>query len=540
VTVRAVDRETVADRLTGEVVRPDAADYDQARSVPVGGFEQVRPEAVVHCVDEADVAAAIGPAADSGLPVSIRGGGHSPAGFSTGDGIVLDLSGIRDVAVSAGTAVVGAGATLTEVYAALDAHVRTIPASCGPTVGIAGLALGGGFGILGRTYGLTCDQLIGARVVLAGGRIVECAEGQHDDLWWALRGAGGSRFGVVTQLTFRTVRSPMLTTFHLHWPLEAAVRAISSWQTWSPDGPQGLAAGLLLTAPAERDRGAAVHVLGAMQGPRERAVRLLQELVAAVGRPASEEYHYLPFHQAKQLLADTGPGDDRPGAHPLSRSEFFRRRLTEGAIDDLLHQFRADRVEGEARGLDFSPWGGAYNRPAPLATAFAHRRERFLLKHGVSVPADADPGQRQHARRWLQRSWTVVHPLGSGGVYPNFPEPDLDPWSAAYLGVNRQRLARLTPAFSRPLICNGGHFAADTAIPYQRTRGAPPAAQIAMPTYLVSRNSSIPSKPPSRPKPECFVPPNGAAGLDTMPWFSPTIPVSSPSATRNASPRSRV
>ena len=443
-TVREIDWQALDDQLTGDVVRPGSTRYDQIHAPKVGGFEQVRPQVIVRCADESDVVAAIGAAADSGLPIAIRGGGHSFAGHSSGDGIVLDLSGIRAITVSDSTATVGAGATLAELYAALDPYGRTIPAGCGPTVGIAGLTLGGGLGVLGRTYGLTCDQLLAARVVLADGRTVEAAPGQHDDLWWALRGAGGGRFGVVTSLTFRTVRAPTMTSFHLRWPLERAVPAISTWQVWSPDGPPGLAASLLLTAPADRDRGIAVHVFGAMQGPRERAVRVLRELVSAVGsQPTFADYQHLPYARAKQYLADTGPGDERPDVHPLSRSEFFRRSLSDGAIDDLVHQFRADRVPGEARELDFSPWGGAYNRPASDATAFAHRRERYLLKHAVSIRLDASAEEHRHARQWLQRSWTVVHPLGSGGIYPNFPEPDRDPWSPAYLGANRDRLLQV-------------------------------------------------------------------------------------------------
>src|SRR5919198_669725 len=102
----------------------------------------------------------------------------------------------------------------------------------GPTVGIAGLALGGGLGILGRKYGLTCDQMVAAQVVLADGRVVECDERRHDELFWALRGAGGGQFGVVTTFAFRTVPAPRSTTVHLTWPLADAVAAIEAWQAW--------------------------------------------------------------------------------------------------------------------------------------------------------------------------------------------------------------------------------------------------------------------------------------------------------------------
>ena len=93
--------------------------------------------------------------------------------------------------------------------------------------------------------------------------------------------------------------------------------------------------------------------------------------------------------------------------------------------------------------LDFTPWGGAYNRVAGDATAFPHRAERFLIKHGVMLDPEAPSEEQQAARRWLTRSWEIVHPFGSGGVYPNFPDPELDDWERAYHGDNYARLARV-------------------------------------------------------------------------------------------------
>lgn len=111
---------------------------------------------------------------------------------------------------------------------------------CGPTVGIAGLTLGGGLGILGRKHGLTCDHLLAVRVVLADGRIVDCDQRHHGELFWALRGAGGGHFGVVTSLVFSTLRAPAATRFHLTWPHTHAAAVIAAWQTWAPAAPDEL------------------------------------------------------------------------------------------------------------------------------------------------------------------------------------------------------------------------------------------------------------------------------------------------------------
>src|SRR6266496_1763871 len=115
---------------------------------------------------------------------------------------------------------------------------------------------------------------------------------------------------------------------------------------------------------------------------------------------------------------------------------------TEG-IAALVAGFQRGRVAGQSRELDFTPWGGAYNRVPADATAFAHRDERFLLKQAVVVDPDAPATEREAARRWLARSWDQVHPWGSGGVYPNFPDPDLEDWAHAYYGSNLERLRRV-------------------------------------------------------------------------------------------------
>jgi hypothetical protein len=123
-----------------------------------------------------------------------------------------------------------------------------------------------------------------------------------------------------------------------------------------------------------------------------------------------------------------------------AKSEFFRSVLPAEAIDALLDHFTHARVAGESRELDFSPWGGAYNRVAADATAFPHRAERFLLKHEVVVAGDelAAP-----ARAWLARSWELVHPAGAGGVYANFPDADLGPWDRAHHRDNLDRLVEV-------------------------------------------------------------------------------------------------
>jgi FAD/FMN-containing dehydrogenase len=212
--------------IDGDVVLPGSPGYESVRKPVMARFEHLRPAAVVRCATPADVAATLAVARELDLPMAIRSGGHSVAGRSSTDGIVLDVTPMRSVAVAGDVATVGAGVRLGELYDALAEHGLTIPAGCGSSVGIAGLTLGGGLGILGRKHGLTCDHLLRAQVVLADGRVVECDDHHDDELFWALRGAGGGHFGVATSLVFRTLPAPATTVFHLVWPPAAAAAVV--------------------------------------------------------------------------------------------------------------------------------------------------------------------------------------------------------------------------------------------------------------------------------------------------------------------------
>src|SRR4051812_12805745 len=269
--------------IEGEVVLPDSANYDRLRTPPMARFRDVRPAAAVRCRTPADVAEALAFARGSRLEVAIRSGGHCFAGGSSTRGMLVDLGPMDGVSLAGEVATVGAGARLGEIYDALAGSGRTIAGGCGPTVGIAGLALGGGLGILGRTYGLTSDQLVGADVVLADGRVVRCDQHQHADLFWALRGAGGTRFGVLTKLELATVPTHDTTAFELRWPGRATAAIVDAWQAWAPDADDGVAASLLATAPADPGRPVDLRVFGAMVGSESETRTTLDGMVARAG-----------------------------------------------------------------------------------------------------------------------------------------------------------------------------------------------------------------------------------------------------------------
>ena len=435
--------------LEGEVVLPGSPGYDELRRPQIPRFHDVRPRAVVLCRTPEDVVEAIAFARRSDIELAVRSGGHDFAGRSTGPGMVLDLTGLHALEVSDGLAAVGPGFRLGDLYAALAQHEVTIPAGCGATVGIGGQALGGGLGLLGRSRGLTSDRLVAAQVVLADGQLVDCDEQHHEDLFWALRGAGAQGLGVVTRLTLRTAPEPAATSFHLEWPYERAAALIAAWQEWSPTGPDELAASLLVTVGGEVGADPVVHLFGSMIGTETETAALLDEFVALAGAdPVSSERAHMRYGSLKNYLAERGPGDqeDEHG-RPYMKSEFFREPLPADAVQALVELFARGRRPAEVRKLDFMPWGGAYNRVPADATAFPHRDELFLLEHSVVVPAGFAGAPTEAARAWLSDSWELVHPFGSGGVYANFPDTDLPDEPRAYWGGNLERVRRVKETY---------------------------------------------------------------------------------------------
>src|SRR5918995_4166603 len=248
----AIDVQALGRIIDGNVVVPDSPEFEAEIRVFNARFHDARPHAIVRCANPHDVAEAISFARRHGLEHVARSGGHSFAGHSSTRGVVIDVSPMRSVSVEGEVATVGAGARLGDVYDALAERDLAVPAGTCPPVGIAGLTLGGGLGILGRKHGVLSDRLLRAEIVLADGRVVEADEHHHEDLFWALRGAGGGNFGVVTSLDLRTVHAPTVTNFHLTWAYANTGAVIDAWQRWAPNAPNELAASLKITDPATR------------------------------------------------------------------------------------------------------------------------------------------------------------------------------------------------------------------------------------------------------------------------------------------------
>jgi FAD/FMN-containing dehydrogenase len=438
--------------IAGDVILPPSPGYYVAYPALNARFDDVQPQAIVRCASLEDVAEALRFAHRHGMEVATRSGGHCFGGRSSTHGLLVDVNPLHSVEIADGAVTVGGGTRLGEVYEALLAPDLAIPAGSCPSVGVAGLALGGGLGIIGRKYGLTSDHLLSVQIVLADGRVVESDDHHDEDLFWALRGAGPGNFGVVTALSFRTLRAPAATNFHLTWPLSEAPAVIDAWQSWGPAAPEELAASLLIGASAQVDEPPSVGVFGVMLGTESDTAELVDELVGrARSDPESAFRKHMSFGETAQYWGERAARDrvegEPPGwelrGHRFIKSEFFKRVLSAELIEALLENFRKDRVAGQSRELDFSPWGGAYGRVSADATAFVHRDDLFWLKHATEVVPGASTAEKEAAHDWVRRSWATVHPWGTGRVFPNFPDPDLEDWAHAYYGTNLDPLVRV-------------------------------------------------------------------------------------------------
>src|SRR5437867_1308997 len=275
-------RAALRDRL----VRPDDPSYDTARVLYNTRFDGVRPQAIARCATAEDVRECMRFARTYRVPLALRSGGHSYGGWSTGPGLVVDVGRMAAIDVQNDRVTVGAGARLIDVYDAVASRGRGIPAGSCPTVGITGLALGGGLGVLTRAWGLTCDDLIAAQVVTADGQLRDCDVVREADLFWALRGGGGGSFGIVTSLTLRTHAVGDLALGFLTWPWDRAAAVVAGWQTWMSRAPDALWSTLHLDTV---NNGAAIAIHAVQVGTASEISAQLDGLVALTGAPDYRE-----------------------------------------------------------------------------------------------------------------------------------------------------------------------------------------------------------------------------------------------------------
>ncbi len=427
--------------ITGSVIRPGDNEYEDARRVWNYAIDR-RPALVVRTATVDDVARTVRFCASEGLPVAVRGGSHSVAGFSTcDDGVVIDLGAMTQVRVDRQNrrARAGGGTTWATFDAATQAHGLATTGGLISTTGLGGFALGGGIGHLVRVHGLTCDNLVGAEVVTADGTILQASPYEDAELFWALRGGGGN-FGVVTslELALHPVGPEVLGGIVFYAGDEAA-DMVTGWRNAVADAPDELSSAVVLTTappapfiPEEWHFKKVAAVIVCWAGDPATGEAVVAPL-RKLGTVVNDLLGPIPYVALQQLI---DPLWERGSANYFTSA--FVDRLPDEAIQTFADFHRRSPDLPVQAELHIHHLGGAMGRVPSEATAFANRTSPYIVNCIARTPQAADLSP--HAS-WARDARDAMSPFGNNGMYVNFtPEGSEDIVRRSYPDATYRRL----------------------------------------------------------------------------------------------------
>ena len=441
-------------KLKGDVITPGEANYVEASKDYNGRFNN-HPQCIIYCENESDVVDAVKWARKQNLPVSLRSGGHSYEGFSIADnGIVIDVSRMVNIKIDAAKRIahVESGTTLMPLYEAMWEKRLVIPGGSCATVGVAGLALGGGFGLLARKMGLTCDNILGVRMVDANGAIVEANEHNNADLLWACRGGGGGNFGVITQFTLQAHAINNVTVFKMKWNWNEMPAVIQAWQKWAPHVDDRMTSVLTMTSKKSNR----VSCIGVFIGGQAEVRNLIKPLSAAA-KPLSVTISTTPFIDAvnrfsglrkPKPLAEkpkTVPDTVHMQQHPRFKntSDYVSKELDDAGIKTIVKYLTESPRDSSC--IQFDSYGGKINRVASKDSAFCHRGDtKFCIHYQVSW---ANPNEDERNIKWVSEFKQAMKSHVSGFAYVNYCDREIEDWPKSYYGDNLERLVAVKNKF---------------------------------------------------------------------------------------------
>lgn len=445
------------DQLVGRVIRPGHIQYESLRPVFNSRYDSITPEAVVRCASAEDVQKLLAFAQTNKLALVPRSGGHGYAGYSASEGIVLDLHEMNRITLGEGSATIGAGAKLVDVYDQLTANGVAIPAGSCLSVGIGGLTQGGGIGIVDRAYGLTCDNLLSAEVVLADGRIVQCDTDNHPELFWALRGGGGGNFGVVTQFTFKTHTTSDITTLEADFDFADFVAVMTAWQSWPDTLPNTVWAQIIPSwgspaiSPRLYLRAFCIGSQAEMTGHWQQFLAAAQCTALAMGQATNSYRNTMLGNCATNTAACHVLGYE-PGGRAqrnafAASSDFFHEPITEAGLLVLKEAILDSQIAGNYGMMIMDLMRGAIDEVAPDETAFSHRGALFSIEYYTWFPAGTANATVDKAQVWVNSFRQTMQPWSSGGAYVNYIDPLIEDWAQAYYGANYPRLQQVKASY---------------------------------------------------------------------------------------------
>ncbi|MFG1911135.1 FAD-binding protein [Kribbella sp. NPDC048928] len=400
---------TLAKSLKGKLYLASTSGYAAAHQLFNPRWDSVRPTAVVKAAAAADVQQAIDFARTHKLVLVPKSGGHSYVGASTiANGVQVDLSGLKTMSYSNGVLTVGAGARLYDVHAFLDRYGRSLPTGTCPTVGVAGLTLGGGMGVHTRTYGLTCDRVVGMGVVTADGKAHNVSASSDSDLFAALRGSGGGNLGVVTSFQFATIPATKLGFFRLTWPESQAAAVVRGWQKFAQTAAATSWGNLHIDAKSNGTL--SIHVLGVSTTGNASAAAA--QLESFVGSKASARTISVKSHlEAVKYL---GGGTTSPRQGFLAGSDVLKGPMDATTITGLLGAVKSAARAGTAASAILDPLGGQAAKQPDGGSSWPWRSALGVIQWYSSA-------QNSGAKTFIANGHSAVRAASAGG-YVNYLE----------------------------------------------------------------------------------------------------------------------
>jgi FAD/FMN-containing dehydrogenase len=422
-------------RLVGELITAGHPEFDEARKVHDITVDR-RPLAIVRAANAEDISEAVRFARQHNLPLAVRSGGHSVPLLSMIEGaVVADLSAMKNVVIDPEQRVawVQAGATSGDLAPAAHAYGLALSTGDTSSVGMGGLATGGGIGYMVRKHGLAVDNMLSAQVVTADGEIVTASADEHSDLFWAIRGGGGN-FGIITEFTFRLAPVGQVLGGALILPgTKDVIRAYLEYSINAPDDLTTIA-NLMYAPPApfipeERVGELVLMVLTAWTGSLEDGQRAIAPL-RALAEPVADTIAPMPYPEIYAYM------EPAAAPHGAAIRSMFSDDICDTTIDAVLDAMA--NVSSPMSLVQFRGLGGAMAAVPSDATAFGQRDKRYLLLI-VGIWVDANEDNRPH-HAWAESLWENVRADGDG-VYVNFLENEgEDRVREAYGNANFERL----------------------------------------------------------------------------------------------------
>lgn len=444
--------QALENNLTGRLILPTNTEhYSNARVVFNVRYDHIYPQAIVHCATEQDVMTALAFVKEHNMHVTSRSGSHGYTGNSTSEGLVIDVTPLNTITLNDGTARIGAGARLTDIYDQLTAQGVAVPLGSCLSVGIAGLVQGGGFGVVGRAYGLTSDNLLSAEIVTAQGEIITCDKTNHAELFWALQGGGGGNFGVATAFTFKTHPTSDITVFEANFAFDDFEEVMANWQTLAQTWPDEMWGQCL---PDWTSTIARVNVRAFCLNTQEVASVYWQDFLNRTNAIPTSSHVNTNSYRDVMLgncstsitschIATQFSGGRMPRGAFAASSDFFEKPIPPAGTAALKAFIEQSISSGNRGMIILNLMGGQIANIEATDSAFNHRNAQVSAEYYTALSPSASNDRIDSTQQWQNSFRQLMSPWSTGGAYVNYLDPLISNWQHAYYGDNYLKLQQV-------------------------------------------------------------------------------------------------